>query len=225
VRRLLVLTATEMEAHAVARHLRLPWLGGALPRFGQGRVEVACVGLRAIRLDGLAVTEPPALVVSAGLCGALDPSLAAGALVVPATVTTAGGDAWPTAPAPPVARQGTLLSVDQVVETAAAKSRLWLETAALAVDMESAAILRWAGAQGLPAAVVRAVSDPAGRGVPADLAGAVAADGRLRPMGAIGAVLARPSAAADAVALRAGTRAALPVVAAALARVLRALTA
>jgi hypothetical protein len=69
------------------------------------------------------------------------------------------------------------------------------------------------------------VSDPAGRGVPADLAGAVAADGRLRPMGAIGAVLARPSAAADAVALRAGTRAALPVVAAALARVLRALTA
>lgn len=225
MQRLLVLTATEMEAQAVARHLGLPRLGGVLPRFGLGRAEVACVGLRAAGLDGLAVTEPPALVVSAGLCGALDPSLAAGALVVPATVRTAGGDVWPTAPAPPVARQGTLLSVDQVVETAAAKSRLWLETAALAVDMESAAILRWAGARGLPAAVVRAVSDPAGRGVPADLAGAVAADGRLRRLDAIGAVLARPSAAADAVALRAGTRAALPVVAAALARVLRALAA
>ena len=118
-------------------------------------------------------------------------------------------------------RRGTLLTTDHVLEDAAAKSRAWLESGALAVDMESAAILDWAAARGLPAMVVRGVSDPAGRGVPADLARVVQDDGRVRPMRAVTAMLARPRALADAVALRAGTTAALKTVATTLATLSR----
>jgi nucleoside phosphorylase len=109
-----------------------------------------------------------------------------------------------------------------VLEDAAAKSRLWLSTGALAVDMESAPILDWAVARGVPAAVVRGVSDPAGRGVPADLA-RVVQDDRVHPMRAVSAVLARPRALADAMALRTGTAAALKTVATTLATLARSL--
>jgi hypothetical protein len=82
--------------------------------------------------------------------------------------------------------------------------------------MESAPILDWAAARGLPALVVRGVSDPAAWGVPADLARVVQDDGRVRPMRAVTAMLARPRALADAVALRNATTAALQTVAATL---------
>ena len=170
--------------------------------------------------------SPPAagtLVVSAGACGALAPELAVGALVVPEAVIAPDGRRLPTAALAGLTRHGTLASVDRVLEDAAAKSRLWLETGALAVDMESATILDWAAAHGAPAAVVRAVSDPAGRGVPADLARVVQDDGRVRPLRAVSAVLARPRALADAMALRAGAAAALKTVAATLGRLQRGL--
>ena len=111
--------------------------------------------------------------------------------------------------------------VADVVESAAAKSRLWMETAALAVDMESAVIVAWARSRGLRAAVVRGVSDTATDAVPADLAGLVDVGGRVSAGRAVRAALARPAALADAMNLGRGTAAALKSVAAALARVAR----
>ena len=105
--------------------------------------------------------------------------------------------------------------------TPGAKARLWVETAAVACDMESAPILEWARARGIPAAVIRAVSDTAERGVPADLAAVVEPDGRVRTIRAVRAVLARPRAFADALTLRSGTNAALKSVARALGRIAR----
>ena len=93
------------------------------------------------------------------------------------------------------------------------------EAGAFACDMESAVILEWARARGIPAAVIRAVSDTAERGVPADLAAVVEPDGRVRTMRAVRAVLARPRAFADALTLRNGTHAALRTVAHALGRI------
>jgi hypothetical protein len=116
---------------------------------------------------------------------------------------------------------GTLLTVVEVVETAAQKSRLWLETGARAVDMESAPILAWAAERDGPGAVVRAVSDSAARGIPAALAASVDEDGRVRPLRAVTAALARPAALSGLVELRAGTEAALKRVAAALATLAR----
>ena len=222
--RLLVLTAVDLEARDLARHLGLaPVTAGAWPRFSGGAIEIVAVGLGAIHLAARLDAAPePRLVVSAGVCGALAPELAVGALVVPETVLAPDGRRRPTAVAGGLRRHGTLLTTERVLEDAAAKSRLWLSTGALAVDMESAAILDWAAARRVPGAVVRGVSDPAARGVPADLA-RIVHDGRVQPLRAVGAVLARPRALADAMALRAGTAAALKTVATALGTLARTL--
>jgi len=222
VTRVLVLTAVDLEARGLARHLGLAAVPGRpWPHFAAGTLEIVGVGLRAAHVEERVRDAPARLIVSAGACGALDPALPAGALVVPEAVVTADGARFATAVLPGLPRRGTLRSVAGVIETASAKARLWLETGAAAADMESATILAWAARRGVPAAVVRAVSDTAERGVPADLARVVGEDGRLRPMRAVGAVLARPGAVAEAMALRQGTAAALRTVAAALAALAR----
>lgn len=219
--RVAVFTAVDLEARSLAR-----WLGLARvpesdwPHYRAGALELVCVGPRARELDSRASrVVQPALVVSAGACGALSPGLAEGDLVVPETVVSPTGARYATAEVGSLKRAGTLVTVDEVVATPSAKARLWVETAALACDMESAAILEWARARGIPAAVIRAVSDSAVRGVPADLAGVVEPDGRVRTMRAVRAVLARPRAFVDALTLRSGTNAALRAVARALGKV------
>lgn len=222
--RVLVLTGVDLETRSLARHLGLaPVARAAWPHYHTGALEIACVGPGAGRLaERAADLGAPDLVLSAGACGALSPDLAAGDLVVPEVVVTAAGARESTAPLPALPSRGTLLSVDEVVGTAAAKSRLWLETGALAVDMESVAVLRWARARGVPAAVVRGVSDSAARGVPLDLASLVLPDGSVRTAEAVRVALGRPRALVEAIALRSGASAALRAVAAALARIVRA---
>lgn len=215
--RLLVLTAVDFEARTLARHLGLTATGGAWSHFSGGSLAIMAVGLGACHLGARAGTPSGSVhVVSAGVCGALAPELAVGTLVVPEAVLGSDGRRRATAVVGGLRRHGTLLTVDRVLEDAAAKSRHWLQTGALAADMESAPILDWAAARGLPALVVRGVSDPAAWGVPADLARVVQDDGRVRPMRAVTAMLARPRALADAVALRNATTAALQIVAATL---------
>jgi adenosylhomocysteine nucleosidase len=223
VTRVLVLSALDVEARGLARHLGLaPVPGAAFPHFTGGTLELAAVGLRGARLTERAGAWRPAdLVVSAGACGALAPALAVGALVVPAVVLGPGGARWPAAALPRLAADGVLLTVGAVVESAAQKARLWMETGAVAVDMESAAVMAWAGERGVPAAVVRAVSDDADHGVPAALAAAVGEDGRVRPLRAVTAALTRQASVNTLLDLRAGTDAALRRVAAALATLVR----
>ena len=113
------------------------------------------------------------------------PSCTIGDLVTPETVLGPDGRRHATAALTGLSRRGTLLTTDHVLEDGAAKSRLWLETGALAVDMESAEILTWAAARGARGVVLRGVSDAADRGVPADLARVVGDDGRVHPMRAV----------------------------------------
>jgi len=223
VTRVLVVTAIDVEARGLARHLGLARIvENAWPHYRGGALELVCAGPRAAELESRAAgTGPASLVISAGVCGALSPALAEGDLVVPEAVVDRAARRLPTMALPGLRRAGVLLTVEDIVATVERKARLWVETGALACDMESAQILDWAGARGVPAAVVRAVSDPASRGVPADLAGVVEPDGRVRTVRAVRAVLTRPRAFADAMALRTGTNAALKAVAAALARVAR----
>ena len=219
---ILVLTAVDVEARGLARHLGLatvpesPW-----PHYRAGVLEVVCVGPRAARLSERSGWRAPTLVISAGACGALAPDLVVGALVVPEAVIGPDGVRWPAAPALPLARAGTLLTVPDVVHTPGDKARLWIETGALAVDTESSVILEWARVLGVPAAVVRGVSDTAASGVPRDLAVVVEPEGRVSRGQALRAILSRPAALADAIALGRGLGTALKTVAAALARVAR----
>jgi len=220
---LLVLTALAAEARTLARHLGLSALPHAeFPHYRGGAIEVATVGLRAARLaDRAAGFRPCSLVVSAGVCGALSPGLTWGDLVVPESVIDARGALWRTADVPGLRRRGALLAIDEVAATPAVKAKLWLDSGAAAADMESGMIMAWARTRGLDAVVVRGVSDTAKETVPADLAAAVSEDGRTRPLRAMQAALARPSALADALALRRGVQAALASVAPALATTAR----
>jgi len=221
VTRVLVCAAIELEARGLARRLSLASVSGsAWPHFRGGVLEVVAVGLGASAL-ATRVSGRPRFVISAGTCGALAPHLAEGDVIVPASVRDRDGAARETTPLTARPSSGVLLSVGEPITTAAVKARLWLETGALAVDMESAAILAWAAVRDVPAAVVRGVADTAGAGIPEDLASVVGADGTIRTARALRVALARPRALPEALALRHATNAALDGVAAVLAAVAR----
>lgn len=238
---LLILTAVELEAAGLARELELPAETGrphrssrrtcSFPSYGRPGLRIAPVGLGAVLLserwascrDGL--TAP--LVISAGVCGGLDPRLAPGDLVVPGRVLAPDGETLTVPPgaharalaAAGAAATGMLVSTRIVVGTAVAKAALRSATGAEAVDMESAAILAAARTDGLEAVVVRAVSDGAGESVPAALSALLGPEGRLRGGRALLLALTRPQTLPRALELRRGSRRAL----AAVARVLAAL--
>lgn len=226
----LVLTAVELEARNLARELELPRLSRfPFPVFegsgGVARVRIAPLGLRALllaeRWPSLAADLSSPLVISAGTCGALAPELSVGDLVLPESVLGPAGErvnVTPSAHAAAVkhaggARTGLLLTSTDAVGTPEAKADLWRFTGAMAVDMESAAILAWASRRGCPSLVVRAVSDAARQHVPPELIGLVTPEGKLRTGRAVALALTHPRTIPHALALRRGTGRALKAVA------------
>jgi adenosylhomocysteine nucleosidase len=128
--------------------------------------------------------------LSFGLAGALDPTLRAGALLLPEAVTDGTAPyhrtcaAWRqqlAARAGPgaAAQGGTLLSVAQPLLTAAAKAEAWRRTGARGVDMESFAIAGVALRQGLSFAVARVVVDTAADGLPRTITPATGSRGAV----------------------------------------------
>jgi 4-hydroxy-3-methylbut-2-en-1-yl diphosphate reductase len=153
---LLVVTALRAEYAALAG--RVP--GATLARCGMGPARVDAW------LPRLAEISPGAVVV-AGVAGGVDPTLRPGDVVVATEVRDDRGRIVQRAAAPLVAelrrmglrvRTGPMISCDHVVRGPEAMARL-AETGAIAVDMESAAIVR--AAAGVPTAVVRVIVDTA----------------------------------------------------------------
>jgi len=224
---ILILTAVELESRALARELELPLLRAfSFPVFGRGDLRLAPVGLRAVLcgsrwaalLDGLA--DP--LVVSAGVCGGLDPRLHPGDLVSPERVIDAAGDPHPIATphhraavagAGATACTGPLITTLGVVATPEAKAALFAASGAVAADMESAVIVARAAAAGYPALVVRAISDSASQSLPPELTRLVTPDGRLRLARALAMTVTRPATLPGALELRRRTHQALRAVA------------
>lgn len=231
---ILILTAVELEARALARRLELPAITLLpFPAFGRGLLRVAPVGLRA----GLLASRWPRLlagfnhplVVSGGVCGGLAPDLRAGQLVLPESVLGPDGERLNVTPTPHrqatelagAARGGTLVTSREVVGSAEAKSALFARTGAVAVDMESSVILAHAAGAGCPALVVRGVSDTAAESLPPELIDLVTPAGKLRTVRALTLTLTHPRVLPRVVALRRATQRAL----AAVARLLAALAA
>lgn len=149
---------------------------------GAGRAETAAAELARRGVCGL---------VSFGSAGALDPQLEAGDLVLPSRVWDEGGTAFECDRsrrfrlAEACARHGLRAKTGDLVQAAEAltspahKSALRGRIpAAVAVDMESAAVARVAVAAGVPFLAVRAVLDRAWEGLPPPLLEAVDARGR-----------------------------------------------
>lgn len=230
---ILVLTAVELEARALARALRLPRLKSfSFPAFGDAHLRLAPVGLAAsflsARLPALLEGLEHPLVISAGVCGALDPDVTCGSLVLPETVIGTRGERYPVTAAHHRRHAaafaggglrfstGTLVTVPEVAATPEAKATLREATGAVAVDMESLLILRAASEAGCPGLVLRGVSDDASDRLPPGLAALITAEGRVHKARAAEAVLRHPAMLPRAFKLRRATRGALAAVAEAL---------
>jgi len=222
---LLVLTAIDLEARELAVRLALPRLPSyPFLAFGRAAIRVAPVGPGAARLHSrwapLREGMDRPLVVSAGVCGALDPRLRPGDLVIPAQVTATSGKTHQipqtyhraAAGADPTAALGHLVTTRHVVASAEAKASLRAESGAVAVDMESAFIVEQAAESGCPALVIRGVSDSATEALPAELLHLVGSDGQLLRARAISLLASRPSLLARALWLRRRTDKALGAV-------------
>ena len=122
-------------------------------------------------------------IISTGFCGALDPALRLGDVVVSA-------DATVTSPLPFV--RGPLHSVDRVAVTAAEKRELRSLSGAAAVEMEAAAVEQKAREWGIPFSYIRVVSDTAHGDLPLDFNHYRDAQGNFSRTRIALAALARP---------------------------------
>jgi len=128
-------------------------------------------------------------VISAGLCGALDPSLRVGDIVVGTAINGVPADPLPEAPGFG-AVVGPLASVDYVAD--ASRKRELRRTGAVAVEMEAAAVLERARYWGKRFHCVKAVSDTADEVFTLDLNAARDESGRFRISHVLWQAIRRP---------------------------------
>lgn len=150
---------------------------GAGPRLAAQAAEVA---IRAVTVAELSSSKLEA-VIGTGLCGALDPAIREGQIVVASQVLDAAQNetfecASVTTAAPFVS--GQMLSQDRVANDAAEKQRLQGQ-GAVAVDMEAAGIAARAKRAGLPFCCIKIVSDRADESFPLDLNKMRTIEGRI----------------------------------------------
>jgi adenosylhomocysteine nucleosidase len=157
---ILAVTGLAREARLIARpHLAIA-IGGGDSHALRTRIETALdAGARRI--------------ISMGVCGALDPSLAVGDCVVATDVVTEHESyvthhAWTKELLTrlPASQPGAIAGTDGIIADGTAKTRLHRATGAATVDMESHIAARVAHERGLPFAAIRVVSDSAERALP-----------------------------------------------------------
>lgn len=156
------------------------------------RVHLAGMGAAAAALAGAEVAAGrPRALLSVGFCGALDPGLAVGDLVAAERVldeaTGEGFAADPALLAAAPGRRGVIVSARRLARTPADRARL----EGTAVDLESAALARAAGAQGVPFLALRAVTDTTRHRLP-DFERIAAGADTMRPWRGVTYFLLRP---------------------------------
>jgi len=149
-----------------------------------------CGGAATLRRRFAEASSKHRLTISFGICGALDPSLRSGDIII-GTHVVSGGDSvmadeevvWALAARLKAAGErvkiGAVVGVDAPVLTRAAKAELRKATRAASVDMESQIAARFAAEAKAPFAILRVVSDPAARDLPPLVTAAVKADGSV----------------------------------------------
>jgi adenosylhomocysteine nucleosidase len=149
---------------------------GAGPALAERAVEVA---IRAVTAAELMSSKLEAI-VSVGLCGALDPSLKEGQIVVATEFVTASESYPATAVESSMPFiSGRVLSQDRVAVTASEKAKLAERFSAIAVEMEGEGVARRAKRSEVPLACIKAVSDRADESFGMDLNQSRSADGRI----------------------------------------------
>ena len=133
--------------------------------------------------------------LSFGIAGGLAPGLAAGTILIPSAVLTAAGEircdrdlvrrlGGPS--------NGSMLGHGSIASTVAQKAELHATTGAVGIDLESGAVAMTAAAQYLPFAVLRAICDPAERGLPNAAQIALDEHGQVKLLPVLAALARRP---------------------------------
>jgi len=137
--------------------------------------------------------------VSFGVCGGLSPSVKAGDLILTDTVEMCGttlsvDSAWHATMITqfPQAHAGLMLSVESAIASVDTKHTAFKETAAVAVDVESFAVVEAAKANALPAIIIRAVLDGADQSLPETALNGVNAAGETQIWPVIKGLIRRP---------------------------------
>jgi adenosylhomocysteine nucleosidase len=138
-------------------------------------------------IDG-GLNENFTAIILAGLAGALDPTLKIGDIVIDATAAGPITD-WPKL----AGRYGKIHSSQSLISTSRAKAELFASTGALAVDMESAIVQRYAQSAGLPLLMIRAISDTADQEVPLEVMSCIDELGNPRAAALAGKLARHPS--------------------------------
>ncbi len=187
-----VVTGLAAEAKVLKRAL-----AGGAPADSPKKLDeiIVCAAARPERARRLAqklLESGATALMSFGIAGGLDPARQAGDVVFAQEVILPGGTrvatdaAWratvsqASAAAGLRAEEGALLGSDSAILAAHHKQRLFRESGAIAVDMESHAVAEVAAAAGVALLVVRAIADPAIRPLPSSVLGSTGPDGRSR---------------------------------------------
>jgi adenosylhomocysteine nucleosidase len=142
---------------------------------------VRCEGpgpTRARRAAEALIAAGAETLVSFGVAGALDPALRPGDVIAATEAIAPDGTRY-TAVTPGFGIAGAIVTREAPVADAAAKRRLFAETGAIAVDMESSGVAAAAKAARLRFMAVRAIADPADRALPRAAVAAMRDDGSV----------------------------------------------
>jgi hopanoid-associated phosphorylase len=138
-------------------------------------------------------------IVSFGVAGGLAPQLRPGDCIIGSAVLS-GSNRMPTnqiwsqrlLQTFPNAISGPILGVAAPISRPRDKRVLYVNTGAIAVDMESHVVAAVAAAHGLPVAAMRVITDPAERALPASAVAAMRPDGTTNIGAMIRSVVMRP---------------------------------
>jgi adenosylhomocysteine nucleosidase len=150
---------------------------GAGPRLAERAVEVAIRAVTAAELSSSKLEW----IVSAGFCGALDPELREGQIVVASDVLDlALNESFPSLPIESDRKiiTGTLVSQDRIAISSAEKAKL-RSLNAIAVDMESSGVASRAKRAHLPFSCIKVVTDRADESFRIDLNALRTSEGRI----------------------------------------------
>ena len=202
--RLLVVASDPMEFSGILAHageirkisLRADWARRVRMANDEWLLVANGVGSprAAAAVDAALENDRPGAVASIGFCGALEPELGLGEVVVATEVAGDNGRfaALPlTGPFPH--HWGVVCTIDHIAQSAAEKGRL-RASGASAVEMEAAAVAGRAARHALPFYCVKAVTDLAGENLANDLNGALRSDGHFDTIRILGSLLRYPLA-------------------------------